>query len=416
MSDGGTRIIPRRITIVSLAVATSLLGDSTMYIVLPAYAERLGIRLALVGVLLSANRFVRLFSNTWSGRIHDRAHTPWPFVIALVVGACLTAVYGLLWGFWIFLMARLLWGVCWSFLRLEGYTSVITESPPSSRGKLMGIYKSIVGAGWMLGGFLGGVLTDTIGYRNCLLSFACLSLLAAFALFLEQWRGKSSRYRAAASEDTAPAQTDAHTSPEESRRFGFSEKWPLYFMGFINILVGGGMISSTLGRLLKIRFGATISFGKTLVGIASATGTLALVRRTASLFLDPLFGHLTDRVGRRSILMAGFAVSSLALLGMITQHHFILISLVAIVGSISSTAVSVSLDASIADIATQHRRGQTVSRYVTFTDLGSACGPLISYLLIDAHVSIESVYMGGLLLLIIACAFCGLRTTRKDIE
>ena len=187
-------------------------------------------------------------------------------------------------------------------------------------------------------------------------------------------------------------------------------------MGFINILVGGGMISSTLGRLLKIRFDTTISFGRTSVGIASATGTLALVRRTASLFLDPLFGHLTDRVGRRSILMAGFAVSSLALLGMITQHRFILISLVAVIGSISSTAVSVSLDASIADIATQRRRGQTVSRYVTFTDLGSACGPLISYLLIDAHVSIESVYLGGLALLIIACAFCGLRTTRKDIE
>jgi len=406
-------MIPRRIIVVSLAVATSLLGDSTMYIVLPTYAERLGIRLALVGVLLSANRFVRLFSNSWSGRIHDRSHTPWPFVIALVVGACLTAVYGLLWGFWIFLTARLLWGVCWSFLRLEGYASVITESPPSSRGKLMGVYKSIIGAGWMAGGFLGGVLTDTIGYRNCLLLFACLSLLAAFALFLEQWRGKSSQYRMAGGEDTSPTQTDSQIAPDEPRGDGSSGKWALYFMGFINILVSGGIISSTLGRLLMIRFGTTISFGRTSVGIASATGTLALIRRTASLLLAPVFGHLTDRVGRRSILMAGFAISSLALLGMITQRHFILISLVAVIGSISGTAVSVSLDASIVDIATQRRRGQTVSRYVTFTDLGSACGPLISYLLMDAHVSIESVYLGGLALLIIACAFCGLRTVGK---
>ena len=366
-----------------------------------------------MGVLLSANRFVRLLSNSWSGRIHDRSHTPWPFVIALVVGACLTAVYGLLWGFWIFLAARLLWGVCWSFLRLEGYASVITESPPSSRGKLMGVYKSIIGAGWMAGGFFGGVLTDTIGYRNCLLLFACLSLLAAFALFLEQWRGKSSQHRMAESEDTSPTQTDAQTATDESRGDGSSGKWALYFMGFINILVGGGIISSTLGRLLRIRFGETISFRRTSVGIASATGTLALIRHTASLLLAPVFGHLTDRVGRRSILMAGFAISSLALLGMITQRSFILISLVAVVGSISGTAVSVSLDASIVDMATQRRRGQTVSRYVTFTDLGSACGPLISYLLMDVHVSIEYVYLGGLALLIIACAFCGLHTVGK---
>ena len=110
-------MIPRRITVVSLAVATSLLGDATLYTVLPTHAEQLGIRLALVGILLSANRFVRLFSNSWAGYVHDRFHSSWPFVMALMAGACTTAVYGLLWGFWAFLIARLLWGVCWSFLR-----------------------------------------------------------------------------------------------------------------------------------------------------------------------------------------------------------------------------------------------------------------------------------------------------------
>jgi len=183
-------MLSRKITIVSLAIAISLLGDSTLYTVLPTYAEQLKIELALVGVLLSANRFVRLLTNSWAGYIHDRYHSAWPFVIALVLGACTTAMYGLLWGFWIFFIARLLWGTCWSFLRLEGYTAVITDAPPHNRGKLMGAYKSIISSGMMVGGFLGGILTDTIGYQNCLLSFACLSLLGVVALFWEQWRNR----------------------------------------------------------------------------------------------------------------------------------------------------------------------------------------------------------------------------------
>ena len=175
-------MIPRRITVVSLAVATSLLGDSALYTIIPIHAERLGIRLALVGVLLSANRFVRLISNSWAGRVHDRLHSTWPFVIALGVGACITAIYGLFLGFWIFFACRLLWGICWSFLRLEGYSSVITESPPESRGKLIGAYKSIITLGFMAGGTLGGILTDTIGYKRCMLYFAGFSLLGAFKI------------------------------------------------------------------------------------------------------------------------------------------------------------------------------------------------------------------------------------------
>jgi len=85
----------------------------------------------------------------------------------------------LFWGFWAFLIARLVWGTCWSFLRLEGYATVIKHATERGRGKLMGMYQSIVGVGFFAGSLLGGILTDTIGYRKCLLSFATLTLLGA---------------------------------------------------------------------------------------------------------------------------------------------------------------------------------------------------------------------------------------------
>jgi MFS family permease len=412
-------MLPRKITVVSLAIAISLLGDATLYTVLPTYAEQLEIKLALVGVLLSVNRFVRLLTNSWAGYIHDKSHSPWPFVIALVVGACTTAMYGLLWGFWIFLIARLLWGACWSFIRLEGYTSVIMEAPPQSRGKLMGVYKSISSSGMMAGGFLGGVLTDNIGYRNCLLSFACLSLMGAFALFWEQLRNRITRdITAIQAQISINIQAEietvkTHVLSDKPQRFLTPERWVFYLMGFANILVNGGIIGSTLGRLLKVRFGMTISFLRTSIGVASATGLLILIRRAIFLLLAPILGHFADRIGKRFVLIFGFTIGALAFLCMATQHNFILISLAALVCSFSSTCISISLDAAIADLASERQRGRLVSRYVTFTDLGSACGPLISYLLLDVQVGIEWVYLGGLVFLILVCLFYILRIASR---
>jgi MFS family permease len=391
-------MIPRRITVVSLAVAASLLGDSALYTVLPTHAEQLGIRLALVGILLSVNRFVRLISTSWAGKIHDRFHSPWPFFIALVVGACTTAIYGLLWGFWVFFIARLIWGMCWSFLRLEGYSSVIMESPPQSRGRLMGVYKAIITLGFMTGGFLGGVLTETIGYSTCLLSFAGFSLLGAFAVLPEQLRTRDHRPRPENLEDHAA--TDTEDSSEEPSDLRPPERWMLYLMGFTNILVSSSVIGSTLGRLLKVRFGMVISFWRASIGVASVTGILSLIRRSMSLFLSPALGHLADRFSRRFVLVLGLAIGVITLLCMATQRNFAVISLTAVAGSISYLSISISLDASIADIASKEQLGRLVSRYVTFTDLGSACGPLISYLLLSVRVGIEWVYLGGLLLLI----------------
>jgi MFS family permease len=358
---------------------------------------------------------VRLFTNSLAGRIHDSFHSPWPFVIALIVGATATAMYGLLWGFWVFLMARLLWGLCWSFLRLEGYATVITEAPTEHRGRLMGVYQSIVSSGQMVGGFLGGVLTDTIGYRNCLLSFAALILFAAFALLLEQWRSQKSQQLEAVEDwnltDTQESLTIAATQalPNErySHRFQAPKRWMLYFIGFINILLGS-MIASTLGRLLKVRFGLTISFWQTSIGVASATGALMFIRWLFFFFLAPTLGHLSDRVGRQITMIWGLAIGILALFCLATQEHILLIILAVVASSVSGTAISISLDASVADVATEPRRGQFISRYVTFTDLGSASGPLVSYLLLSVQIGLEWVYLGGLALLIVACTLYGL--------
>ncbi len=65
----------KKVVWVGGATAFSLLGDQTLYAVLPTYYLELGLLPWHVGVLLSANRFVRVFINHWSERI-SRSYSP----------------------------------------------------------------------------------------------------------------------------------------------------------------------------------------------------------------------------------------------------------------------------------------------------------------------------------------------------
>ena len=63
-----------------LGTALSLMGDSTLYTVLPTHTAEAGIALASVGVMLGVNRAVRVLVNGPVGALCDRWPRRWIFV------------------------------------------------------------------------------------------------------------------------------------------------------------------------------------------------------------------------------------------------------------------------------------------------------------------------------------------------
>lgn len=90
----------------AVVVACSLLGDSFLYIGLPLQFKTLELSLVSVGILLSINRFVRFFSNTWAGYIYRRYGIRLPLLAAICVGTMATLSYRLISGFLPFLLAE----------------------------------------------------------------------------------------------------------------------------------------------------------------------------------------------------------------------------------------------------------------------------------------------------------------------
>ena len=183
----GARPDPDRLVIaVGATIGLCIVGDSFLYGILPLEAQHLGIALPLVGVLLSANRLVRLISNTWASAVFERLGPRTPFVFATVLSLATTAMYGVGWGFSVFLLARLGWGVAWSALRQGGFQAVWTGSE-SRRGRLMGLLWGLIRLGSALSVVAGGYLRDRYGYWAGILMVTGVTVLAIPVALAIRW-------------------------------------------------------------------------------------------------------------------------------------------------------------------------------------------------------------------------------------
>jgi MFS family permease len=396
--------------LISVVVALSLLGDQLLYAVLPVMHEAMGIPVTAVGLILSANRLVRLVTNSLSGYVIDRFGRRWPFIGSLLLGGVTTIAYGALSGVWTFLIARLLWGTAWSFLRIEGLSTALDVATDDNRGRMMGIFQSISRLGGAIAMLAGGILTDTLGFRFTFILFGIVTCLAALIAYGEMARRGHSGV--ARSERPAPYPKTGRLRPKsaashEMSTLGATQKtsyWRLIVISwctFSTLLVIGGFVSSTLGYMLQQRFGMSMTVGSVTVGITSLTGMLLGSRGFLELVFAPLAGSLSDRWGRQRLVFGALPLGAflVALYGF-TLSFIALIAITFLV-FLCSITLHISFNAVAGDVAPPEKRSMFLSLFVTFQDLGAALGPLLGYW-IAPHFGLSRLYIAGAMILAIA--------------
>lgn len=141
-SSGISPFSRRVLTLLGIGMAISLLGDATLYTVLPspAIAAQAGVTLAMVGILLGVNRAVRLAFNSPVGMLYDRLPRRKLLVTSLILGTLSSMVYALGRGFWPLFAGRVMWGLAWSLLWIGGNTVVLDVSTDADRGRHSGLF------------------------------------------------------------------------------------------------------------------------------------------------------------------------------------------------------------------------------------------------------------------------------------
>jgi len=355
---------------IAAATALSLLGDAVMYSVLPSYYGQIGLSPLQVGILLSINRWGRLTSNHLAERCYRGTSVKVWLVSAYLLGSLLTATYGLFKAFSVLLVARILWGVCFSFIRQAGIMTVVNTSREAHLGEHMGFYRGISSSGWFLGMFFAGLSHDLFGFTPTLIIFSLCSLASAPLGFLSQ------------------KATDHVERPSLKINF-LKGKLGVMFCGFAVGIVGLGLMMSTLGFLLKEQVGGSMNvFGRT-IGVATMTGTVLAIRW----ILDagsPILGAIADRVGRKGSIPMFFAVGGcvLGLAGLPFGPVWM------ICGVLVFFCCETSLDTIFA-AWTGEQGSKFVASYVTAYDLGAAIGPLLGWSIVEFGLSISLIFIAG---------------------
>jgi len=134
----------------------------------------------MVGLLLGANRAIRLVLNSPVGILYDHMPRRGLMVFALSLGAGSSIFYALGNGFWPLLMGRIFWGIAWSLLWVGGNSMVLDVSTEENRGHNSGIYQMWFFTGVATTSFFGAVLTDMFGFRSS--QWISVVVIAATAL------------------------------------------------------------------------------------------------------------------------------------------------------------------------------------------------------------------------------------------
>jgi MFS family permease len=366
-------VIDSRVVAVSGAVlGLGLLGDTLIYAVLPLYHAEWGISLAMVGVLLSLNRWVRLLANSVVAAIGEHVGARQLMIAAAMGSVVATTCYGLDGGEALQIAARMLWGISFAALNLGSLAYAVADR--ANAGKRLGLGRGMIGV-IQTSCFVGGaLLVLEIGPRNVFLVLGALTLLAVVAALLLP---------------------PLHTEPTDRRGFQLPKPHRLEIWGFLLGFSGDGVFLLTLAFLLKDSV--------TSVAPVVATSLVLALRCMVEATGGPVGGWLGDRLGARPVAIA---TGSIMVLG-----YFLIAGHVDVLGSVVIVLMRGLFNTLIPVMVMQRVTGGYLSSqasYSTWRDFGAAIGPLTApWLFLNVpqtwlFAALGAVMAGGL-------AFCLVR-------
>ncbi|MGI9426067.1 MAG: MFS transporter [Hyphomicrobiaceae bacterium] len=355
----------------ALTLALALPGDTVLYLLLPIHAAVFGVTLPEVGVLLAANRLVRIVGYSWVARYYAQ-RGPRAACLAAGCGALLATIgYALCSGIWMLLIARLIWGLSFAALNIANHALPTAEIAGANRRS--GWSRSIIATGPTVGLIAGALIAEFYGPRTV---FMLLGIPALAAIVFA---------------NRLP------TTPEHILAAGprFAKPDAISIWSFCMGLTLDGLFIFGLAILAK----ATMPEGAVI-----AAGAAMSLRYICEIVLSPIGGGIANRVGARRLLIAlsVLCAGGLVLLGVGGSLLW--------VGALSVIVLRGLLQPLPGPVVSQAFPGSArvpaLARQATWRDIGAGTGPLLAGLLFPVLPPL-AIYAGGAALLVSASAYLG---------
>ncbi|MEH6942425.1 MFS transporter [Bacillus sp. JJ722] len=163
---------------------------------------------------------------------------------------------------------------------------------------------------------------------------------------------------------------------------------PILFLVMFLVMVGFGIIIPVLPFLAE-----------KVGGSPTELGLLMAVYSLMQLFFAPIWGRVSDRIGRKPVMMIGIAGLAASFFIMATADSLWVLFVARIVGGVLSAANMPTAMAYVADITTPEDRGKGMGIIGAATGLGFVFGPAIGGIFSKSSLNMP-FYVAG-----ISCVF-----------
>jgi MFS family permease len=378
-TPGGRARSPASLAL-ALAPGTLLAGiaGGIAFPILPIVGLRLGLSLPFIGVILAANRAMRVVSSPVVGVFADRFGGRRTLLVGLGVQVVVLALFAL--GIVthsagpLFLAGRLLHGPGSACVFIAAQALALHAGGPSQGGRAAGTVRAAMVLGVPIGLAAGGLLSEAVGDAATFAIAAggvVLALVAAF-LFVPDWRGPIGRRTPLV--ETLRAMRD--------RR--------LFAVGALNLVLNfsvGGMILTTLALLVHERHLSVLARNE-----QGTAGLLMGWMIVVDASLTPLAGRIGDRWRAHAHVATGamvFLVAGLAVVGLSHQATGLAVGL-ALVGA-GGAGLGPSLLVLMGNLVPSDRRGTGVGLMQFCGDVGGTFGPLVGTALLAGATAVPYV-------------------------
>ena len=335
-----------------LAIFSSTLSKTP---VLPLFAHALNASPAEIGWIVMASTIPGVLISYPAGALSDHLGQRRLLLASLVVFATAPFLYLLIDAPWQLMAVRFYHGFATAIFGTVA-SAAIAARYTADRAAKLSTYSSITIVGRSIAPFLGGFLISLASFNAVYIACAISGVLALGAGLLLR--------------DNDPTPTAK------------KERLP-FWVSLTTVLRDRGiMLVSGVEAAQYLVFGAIeafIALYAASLGIpAWQIGIILGVQLVSIVFAKPLMGRVSDRVGRRQVIIPGLLIgaASVALLPL-ASSFFVLAGLSLLFG-IGFATVTSSTAALVADLTQNSRYGSSMGVLRTVMDVGQSIGPVLT--------------------------------------
>jgi DHA1 family multidrug resistance protein-like MFS transporter len=351
----------------ALVLAFSSFGDAFLYTALPVNALQMNVPVVWIGFLLSVNRFIRLFANHLFAYLFHRFGFKRITIVATVFSVISTFMYGIASGIVVWIIARIIWGFCFSALRISTISYSLENK---NKGFSLGLNRGLNELGPIIALLAGPLLLQ---WTNPATTFFILSLATIPAIIIAWYL------------------PELNSLPLD---YTFSVNLiPSSFnlLTFLTSFFVQGILIVTITILLPNQ-------DLSLIALMSIAGIYLAFRRICTVVVSPVGGILADKWGIDKVYLISIflTISGFLLIAVGLTKTGIIIAFM-----FNSVTASLAPGTVVAD-AIHHTVAhplKVVAENNTWSDIGAATGTFIAGSLLPSTHIIPMFFIASVLLL-----------------